>query len=118
MSLQHDDLYARAWECENEKPIFDAKNNNATPPNLPEIPVQSDCSTEETGKIRGNAQECYREKVPQMEQFCDVTDTYPHMGPDVTTSSEQPNNSPTNPRSSKYNLRYNPMPNCNDDYRY
>ena len=40
------------------------------------------------------------------------------MEPDVESSSEQPENSPTNPRSSKYNLRHNPKPNCNDDYRY
>ena len=30
VSLQHDDLYARAWECEYEQPIFDAENINAT----------------------------------------------------------------------------------------
>ena len=42
VSLKHDDLYARAWECEYEKPFFDAQNDNATPPNPPEIQVQSD----------------------------------------------------------------------------
>ena len=40
------------------------------------------------------------------------------MEPDVEASSEQPESIPTNPRSSKYNLRYNPKPNCNDDYKY
>ena len=39
VSLKHDDLYARAWECEWEKPIFDAKNNNATLSNSIAIPV-------------------------------------------------------------------------------
>ena len=32
VSLKHDDLYATAWECEYEKLLFDAKNDNATPP--------------------------------------------------------------------------------------
>ena len=45
LSLKHDDMIARAWECEYEKPIFDAKNNNATPPNSPEIRIHSDLST-------------------------------------------------------------------------
>ena len=45
-------------ECENEKPIFDAENNNSTPPNLPEIPVQFVLSTEETRNTPGTAQEC------------------------------------------------------------
>ena len=53
-----------------------------------------------------------------MEELCDVTATYPYMEPDVETRSEQPNKSPTNPRSSKYNLSHNPKPDYNDDYRY
>ena len=40
--LNHDDLYASAWECDYEQPIFDAENDNAAPPNPREIPVQSD----------------------------------------------------------------------------
>ena len=39
------------------------------------------------------------------------------MQPDVDMSVEQPDTTPTNPRSSKYDLRHNPTPNCNDDYR-
>ena len=45
LSLKHDDLIARAWECEYKKPIFDAKNTNATPPNSPESRIHSDLST-------------------------------------------------------------------------
>ena len=37
------------------------------------------------------------------------------MEPDVEISSEQPNSSPINPRSSKYNLGHNQKPNCNED---
>ena len=118
VSLKHDDLYARAWECEYEKPIFDAEKNNAQPPNSPEILIQSDLSTAEMRKTPGTAHECISEIFPHTEELCDVTDTYFDMEPDVETSSEQPNNSPTNPRSSKYHLRHNPNPNCNDDYRY
>ena len=66
----------------------------------------------------GTAHECFPEIFPQTDEFSDVTDTYPHMELDVEASSEQPESSPTNPRSSKYNLRHNLKPNCNDDYRY
>ena len=56
MSLKHDGLYAIAWECEYEKPIFDAENKKATPPNSPEVPVQTDLSTEKTWNTPGTAQ--------------------------------------------------------------
>ena len=62
--------------------------------------------------------ECSPETFPHRDEIIDVTDTYLHMEPDVESSSEQPENSPTNPRSSKYNLRHNLKPNCNDDYSY
>ena len=48
VSLKHDDLYAQAWECKYEQPIFDAENDNTTLPFSPKNPVQSDFSTEET----------------------------------------------------------------------
>ena len=118
VGLYHDDLYARAWEYDCEQPIFDAENDNAVPPNQREIPVQSDFSTEEMRNTQGNTHECSPEILPPTDETSDVTGTYTHMEPDVGTSSEQQRNSPSNPRSSKYNLRHNPKPNCNDDYRY
>ena len=118
VSPKHDDLYARAWECDYERPIFDAENNIATPPNLSEIPVKSDVSTAEMRNTPGTAHECSPEFFHQSEELSDVTDTYPDTEHDVEASWEQPENSPTNTRSSKYNLRHNPKPNCNDDYRY
>ena len=118
MNLKHDDLYARAWEYDYERPIFDAENNNAVPTNSHEIPVQSDLSTEEMRTTPGTAHECFPEIFPEIDEVSDLTDTYPHKEPDVESSSEQPKRSPTNPRSSKYNLRHSPKPNCNDDYRY
>ena len=116
VSLKHDDLYARAWECEYGKPIFDAENNIGTPPKSPEFPVESDLSTEDFWNTPGNADECFREIFAQTKELSDVTDTDPDMEPDVETSSEAPNKSPTNLRSSKYNLPHKPKPICNDDY--
>ena len=118
VSLKHDYLYARAWECDYERPIFDAEKNIVTPPTSPEIPVQSDISAEGVRKTPGTAHDYSPEILPQTEVLCDVTDTYPDMEPDVEISSEQSSSSPTNPRISKYNLRQNPKPNCNDNYRY
>ena len=113
--LNHDDSYARAWEYDYEQPFFDAENNNAVPPNPQENPVQSDFLTEEMRDTPENTHECSPEIFPRTDGISDVTDTYPHMEPDVESSSEQPGISATNPRSSKYNLRHNPKPNCNDD---
>ena len=118
MSLNRDDFYAKAWEYDYEQPIFDAENNNAAPPNPQEIPVQSDFSTEEMRNTPGTTDECSPEIFPHTDGVSDVTDTYPHMEPDVESSTEQPGNSPTSLRSFKCNLRHNPKPNCNDDYRY
>ena len=117
MSLNHDDLYAREWEYDFEQPVFDAENDNEASTNLQEKPLQSDYSTEEMRNTPGNPHVCSPEIFPNTDEVNDVTDTCPQMEPDVETSSEQLQNSPTNPRSSKYNLRHNPKPKCNDDYR-
>ena len=118
VSLNHDDLCARAWEYDDEQLIFGAENNSAAPPTSQEVLTQSDFSTEEMRNTPGATHKCSPEISPQTDEISDVTDTYPHKEPDVESNSEQPENSPTNPRSSKYNLRHNPKPNCNDDYRY
>ena len=115
VSLHHDDLYARVWEYDFEQPNFDADNDKTAPPNLQELPLQSQYSTEEMSNKLGNPHVCSPEIFPRTDEASDVTDTCPHMEPDVESSPEQPQNSPTNPRSSKYNLRHNPKPNCNDD---
>ena len=98
--------------------LANSENKNEAPPNSQEIPVQSDFSTEEMRNLPRTTHACSPEIFPQTDEVSDVTDTYPHMEPDVESCSEQPENSPTNPRSSKNNLRHNPKPNCNDDYRY
>ena len=58
LSHNHDDLYARAWECDYEQPICDAENNLATPPNSPEILLQSDVSTGQMRNTPGTAHKC------------------------------------------------------------
>ena len=98
--------------------FFDAENDKAAPPNLQESPMQFENSTEEIRNTPGNPHVCSPEINHCTDEVSDVTDMCPHMEPEVESSSEQPINSPTNPRSSKYNLRHNPKPNCNDDYRY
>ena len=113
-----DDLYASAWEHHYEQPIFDDGNNDATQPDPKEIPIQSDLPTGEMRNTLGNTHDCSPEIFPPTDESSDVADTYTYVEPDVGTSSEQQRNSPSNPRSSKYNLRHNPKPNCNDDYRY
>ena len=65
MSLNHDDLYARAWEYDFEQPIFDAENDNEAPPNLQEIPLQSDYSIEEMRNTPGNPHVCSPRAFPQ-----------------------------------------------------
>ena len=42
VSLNHDDLYARACEYDFEQPILDAENDNEAPTTSEEIPVESD----------------------------------------------------------------------------
>ena len=118
VSINHDDLYARAWEHLYEQPIFDDGNNGETQPDAHKIPIQSDLSTGEMRNTLGTTHECYPEMFPPTAETSDLADTYTHVEPDVGMSSEQQRNSPSNPRSSKYNLRHNPKPNCNDDYRY
>ena len=115
MNLKHDDLFARAWEYDYEQPIFDAENNNTPPLKSHEIPVQSDFSTEEMRNTPGTTHECSPEICHQTDKFSDLTDTYPHMEPDVEESSEQTKSSPNNPCIYKYILSHNPNPNCNDD---
>ena len=45
----------------------------------------------------GTTHECSPEICPQTDEISDVTDTNPHMEPDVESSSEQPENSPITP---------------------
>ena len=116
--IKHDDLYARAWECEYDKPISDSDRNNLVPPNSPEVTVRSGEAADGTRSIPGTIQEDSSEILPHTDEIDDGTNTDHYMQPDADNSVEQINPTPTNPRSSKYDLRHNPRPNCNNDYRY
>ena len=45
VSIKHDEFFARAWECDYERPIFVAEDINAAPRNSLESVVRSDLST-------------------------------------------------------------------------
>ena len=69
-----------------------------------------ECST--PGTTREGSPEIYT----PTDGLCDGTDTYHYMEPDPGMTSEQPNPSLTNSRSTTHKLRHNPKPNCNDDH--
>ena len=59
VTITRDDFYARAGECENEKPVFDNDYDNSPTPNSSEKAVLSESTPEETynipGTIRGSS---------------------------------------------------------------
>ena len=116
--ITHDDIYARAWECEYDKPIIDSDYNTLATPSPPEITIRSEQAADEMrntpGIIPGNSSEI----IPHSDGSDDGRDVDHDTQPDADTSVEQPYSTATNPRSSKYDLRHNPKPNCNDEKRY
>ena len=116
--IKHDDLYAREWECEYDKPIFDSDCDNMVIPNSPEVRARFEQAVDETRRTPGTIQKDSSEILPHTHDIDDGTDTDHYMQPDADTSVEQIDPTPTNTRSSKYDLRHNPRPNCNNDYRY
>ena len=115
---KHDELCARAWECGYDEPIFDSNYNSLVTHSSPEITVQSEETADERRNTLGTRPESSPEITPQPDRSHDGIDTDYDMQPDADASVEQLDPTPTNPRSSKYDLRHNPKPNCNDDYRY
>ena len=118
VSIKHDDLYARAWESEYGTPIFDNNQHEPDNGNSPEVTVRHDPPNDETCTITGTIQEDSPEMLPHTDEIGDGTDTDHYMQPDSDNSVKPIDPRPTNPRSSKYDLRHKPRPNCNDDYRY
>ena len=116
--IKHDDLYARAWECEYDKPIFDSDHDNLVSPNALEVTTRSGEAADETRITPGTIQEDSSDILPHADEINDRTDTDHYMQPDADNSVEQIDPTPTNPRSSKYDLRHNSRPSCKDDYRY
>ena len=105
--IKHDDFYARAWDCKFDMPIFDSDYNNLVTRTSPEIPVRSEEAADEMKSTPGTIRENSPKIFPQTDRSCDGTDTDHYMQPDADTSVEQPHPTPTNPRSSKYDLRHN-----------
>ena len=116
--IKHDDLNAKSWKCEHEKPVFDSDYNNLVTPNPPEVTVQSGEAADEMSNTPGTIKENSPEVIPQTDRSYDGTDTDHYMQPDADTSVEQPDPTPTSPCSSKNDLRLNPKPKCHDYCRY
>ena len=116
--ITHDDLNARAWECECDEPIFDNDYSSLATPSTPEITIRSEQTADEMRNTPGITPENSPEIIPQPDGSFDGRDVVRDTQPDADMSVEQSDPMLTNPRSSKFDLRYNPKPNCNDDYRY
>ena len=100
------------------KPKFDSDYNNLLTLNLTEITVRSKEAADEMRSTPGTVRDNSPEAIPQADGLYDGTDTDQYMQPVADTIVEQPDPTPTNLRSSKYDRRHNPKPNFNDDYRY
>ena len=57
--IKHDDLYARAWECEYDEPIFDSNYNNLATPSSPEITIRSEQVADEISNTLGTIPESF-----------------------------------------------------------
>ena len=80
--------------------------------------MRLDFPTDETCSTPGTIQEDFPEIFPHTDELGDGTDTDHYMDSNVEANSQQLDPTDVNPRSTKYDLRHNPKPNCNDDYRY
>ena len=116
--IKHDDLYARAWESEYETPNFDNSQYEPDNDNSPEITVRHDLPNGETFTTPRTIQKDSREIFPHTGEIGDGTDTDHYMEPDAEVDVDPFSPTDVNPRSTKYDSRRNPKPNCNDDYRY
>ena len=113
--ITRDDLYARAWKCEDDEPIFDSDYNNLATPSPPEITIGSQQTADEMRYTPGITPEISPEIIPLPDGSSDGRDVDRDTQPDADMSVEQLDPMPTSPRSSKYDLRHNPEPICNDD---
>ena len=115
---KHDDLHARARESEYEEPLFD--NGQHEPDNdiSPEITVRQGLPNDETCTTPGTIQGDSPEIFSHIDEVGDGTDTDHYMEPDEEANLEQPSPTVVSLRSTKYGLRLNHKPNCNDDYKY
>ena len=87
-------------------------------PSPPESTILPEQTADEMRSTPGIKPGNYPGNTPQPDGSCDGRNVDHDAQPDADTSVEQPDPTPTNRHSSKYDLRHNPKPNCNDDYRY
>ena len=80
--------------------------------------IRPEQAADESTSTPGTRPESSPEFFPQPDRSFDGMDTDRDTQPDADASVEQLDPMPTNPCSSKYDLRHNPKPNCNDDFRY
>ena len=97
VTIKHDDLYARAPECEYEKPTFDSDKDRPNIPNSTGITLRSDPANYETGTFSGTIREDSPEIFPIGEESCDLMDTDIYKELDADKRLEQPNPTPINP---------------------
>ena len=106
------------WIWWANEPIFDSDYNNLATPSPPENTIRSQQAADELRSTPGIIPESSPEIIPQPHESYDGWDVDHDTQPDADLSLEQLDPTSTNPRSSKYDLRHNPEPNCNDFYRY
>ena len=94
---KHDDLYARAWECEYGEPIFESDYNNLATPISPKITIRSEQTAEEMRNTPGAIREHSPEIIPQPHRSYDERDIDHDTQPDADTSVEQLDPTPSNP---------------------
>ena len=84
-------------------------------------------SADQNGEILGNEDKNVPENPGNREILGDTdknvleipeNDSQDHIATPHSERTQLTEPGPTNPRSEKYDLRHNPKPNCNDDYRY
>ena len=66
----------------------------------------------------GTIRESSPENIPQVDRSYDATDTHHYKQPDAYASVEQLDPTPKKSPQLKNDLRHNPKPTCNDDYRF
>ena len=85
----HDDLYARAWECEYDEPIFDSDYNNLAAPCPHEITIRSEQTADEMRNTPGITPENSPEINLQPDGSSDGRDVDRDTQPDADMSVEQ-----------------------------
>ena len=72
--ITHNDLYARAWECEYDQPIFDSDYKKLAAPSPPEITIRSEQTADEMRNTQGITPENSPEIIPQPDASSDGRD--------------------------------------------